>query len=658
MEHDLEEEYHDQLSHSAYDIDDDDDHDNISHHLDSYERERAGQGGEEEPLPLLMSSNIDKVMIQLRIPKREESSSSSSAWHLSSSSSMAMGNGHINDDDKKQQKVEKRICSICNKRFSSGKALGGHMRVHVQLRRFGDLKEIPTRKRNKFPWKVKKSLVAAGEHSKRKRRYYAGNSNNNNYNFRDLIMQNGKPTCSLCNKSFPSQKSLFGHMRCHPDRGWRGMLPPSHLAAKNSSSSTVSDATPRAIQMEDHFDSAATTPANSAAAAVTALPQTAIDLPQLIPGWSITAKRGRKSLISSSLASEEENNQIQDNAVVGLMLLANSGERNFNSLSSHSSHKIKKKVKLEVDCEARSNCRWEEEEIGDKGRLCDFYISLKKKKMKQRQLEPTATGENWSNCPPSRKLRIEERAFSAAAAAVTLALGLTRPEEMVNSESSKFVMEEEDVGFRVEVDGEKNDNEMMNGKKRRKRRMMKLRDLELQLEEVEVEEEVLGRERKGEEEKYRCATCNKCFPTHQALGGHRSSHYKFKNYYFMEDPAAAPATAPAFAAASTQEVHVEEETVAASAFAAAGLTSSSAAAAIHLCRICNKSFPSGQALGGHKRCHWTGEGSSVAESSPVAGDAGSSSRPVERRILSFDLNELPAAEEAEEDAAENKSTFS
>lgn len=38
----------------------------------------------------------------------------------------------------------------------------------------------------------------------------------------------GSPTCSckLCGKVFQSQKSLFGHMRCHPDREWRGMEPP------------------------------------------------------------------------------------------------------------------------------------------------------------------------------------------------------------------------------------------------------------------------------------------------------------------------------------------------------------------------------------------------------------------------------------------------
>ncbi|CAL1399000.1 unnamed protein product [Linum trigynum] len=79
---------------------------------------------------------------------------------------------------------------------------------------------------------------------------------------------------------------------------------------------------------------------------------------------------------------------------------------------------------------------------------------------------------------------------------------------------------------------------------------------------------------------YNCSVCNKAFPTFQALGGHKASHRK------------------SAAAASVDNPSTSNPSSAATTTMSSGRT--------HECSICHKTFPSGQALGGHKRCHYEG----------------------------------------------------
>jgi len=118
---------------------------------------------------------------------------------------------------------------------------------------------------------------------------------------------------------------------------------------------------------------------------------------------------------------------------------------------------------------------------------------------------------------------------------------------------------------------------------------------------------------------HRCTVCNKAFPSYQALGGHKASHRKSSSE-------------------STSVSAVANDSVAASAAAGGGR--------MHECSICHKSFPTGQALGGHKRCHYEGgnhhsnsnanaNNSSAITSSSDGGAASS------HTLRGFDLN-LPA----------------
>ncbi|XP_022756986.1 zinc finger protein ZAT9-like [Durio zibethinus] len=108
-------------------------------------------------------------------------------------------------------------------------------------------------------------------------------------------------------------------------------------------------------------------------------------------------------------------------------------------------------------------------------------------------------------------------------------------------------------------------------------------EIEKSMEETDESEEYfkLSKVNRTTRSKYRCETCNKVFKSYQALGGHRASHKKIKTY--------SPAT---------HETDLDPENVG---------TCSITEKKIHECPVCFRVFSSGQALGGHKRSHVTGQ---------------------------------------------------
>lgn len=86
----------------------------------------------------------------------------------------------------------------------------------------------------------------------------------------------GSLKCEFCNKEFTSWKALYGHMRSHPERPWRGMKPPT--SSSSSSAAAFRGGSPP------------------------------VDCSTSLTPWPITAKRGGTGspLPSSSSSNQEE----------------------------------------------------------------------------------------------------------------------------------------------------------------------------------------------------------------------------------------------------------------------------------------------------------------------------------------------------------------
>ncbi|XP_061958416.1 zinc finger protein ZAT10-like [Populus nigra] len=131
---------------------------------------------------------------------------------------------------------------------------------------------------------------------------------------------------------------------------------------------------------------------------------------------------------------------------------------------------------------------------------------------------------------------------------------------------------------------------------------------------------------------YKCTVCNKAFPSYQALGGHKASHRKSSSESTTAAENPSTSTTPA--------------------------TTTNTGGRTHECSICHKTFPTGQALGGHKRCHYEGTiggnnnsstSAAITTSDSGAVGGGGVSQSQSQRSgggFDFDLN-LPALPEFE-----------
>ncbi|EXB50702.1 Zinc finger protein ZAT2 [Morus notabilis] len=252
------------------------------------------------------------------------------------------------------------VCPVCNKRYKSGKALGGHKRMH----------NLPPKNNNNStkPSNKRKAIIHDNDEE-------------------DDEEEEDVPICPLCEKSFPSMKSLFGHMRSHPDRGWRGIQPPPQ-----PSSSTVPDQDHPMIDDDDDSSEATPKKRRPVLLSTSNSPKTPSPASDDLK-WPITAKRGSGNRITTSGSSSSSSGGLSladvpwmektaKEAVFDLMMLAcqKPGARSELLTILDRINKNKGKAKKEEEKEEE-----EEENSGDEK---DYYMMkrIKNKSMKSKKI--------------------------------------------------------------------------------------------------------------------------------------------------------------------------------------------------------------------------------------------------------------------------------
>ncbi|MCO5582176.1 hypothetical protein L7F22_036066 [Adiantum nelumboides] len=457
--------------------------------------------------------------------------------------------------------------------------------------------------------------------------------------------------CTECGKQFPSWKALFGHMRCHPERQWRGIQPPTSISTLRERP-TIADCSAAPAPSQPNVEC----PAVPTKALATSPPTPSVwdqysDSENTIKARVPAEPKHRLS----DYDAEESDTESIEAAYMNGRDHQHHGSAVLHASGGGGGHRFKRSLQDVVLSEANTP----PDEVMEERDMADCLVMLAfAAKSKADESDGDSALLNWKTHVQQSPL------LSLTEARKPMELKEKRSYNGRVQKSIHFLQEGEGVYERWEnADHDK-------GSWDRKSR-------------------------------FECSTCKKTFRSHQALGGHRASHKKVKGCFARtnaaeegarettEDDAAlssialtmatvveeqyqreeedvldtnvkqatgdqeeqgpSPASAPSpgdismgqflqfsiscsekmeddqsfESAIAPEKLHLKHQT--SSCSSSSSIIAATAAAAgtltlhhhhpliqqpqqpkIHQCSICNRVFSTGQALGGHKRCHWGG----------------------------------------------------
>ncbi|KAK7265843.1 hypothetical protein RJT34_33467 [Clitoria ternatea] len=566
------------------------------------------------------------------------------------------------------QKLKQHACKFCSKRFPCGRSLGGHMRSHVTNL------SAETEEKAKLASTTAKKLLSS---------YSSLNNGGDNKDSEAAtnpgygLRENPKKTwrisdypsedtsvvldkfCKECGKGFHSWKALFGHMKCHSDKERVSNSFEDQDSWADNNANNANGNPSQKLVMDSQSDNEATAPNRrrrskrrtrymaATASATAAATSSVVSFPNH----------------SSSLSEVE---QEQEEVAMSLIMLSRdvSPWNGFHSVAESSDNNS-------AYFEARSSVRTNLVTKFDSNKFTPSSNIGKVVKQSDSKFE-VGNGNSGAENPNS----IIKRKRSAELLATTeFPEGGFRMQK--NGVSNKGVTKDEKVNMsELDYVSALDDSEGEHGRNRvngtesvlsksaatnNKFSSMKTKLFVSELKSncslknwIDKASEAESSKNSNKRGKFECTTCNKIFHSYQALGGHRASHKKIKGCFASRNESSTensietdlspePATESKLMKNIESEYQVELEHEQGAGFhnEVVKVTESKKNKG-HECPICLKVFPSGQALGGHKRSHMIG-GSENRNFQHVALQL---QEPVPEIRDLLDLN-LPAATEEE-----------
>lgn len=388
--------------------------------------------------------------------------------------------------------------------------------------------------------------------------------------------------CSECGKSFWSWKALFGHMRCHPEREWRGVLPPED------------DSTPEE-----------------------------------------TIRFAKRQLFAESRLMDSSDYELDsdvDNKEFGKEVASDEDKKSVPMVGEQGTEQ-------DVDGDGLDETI-KEESFGN-AREDDGHRRWPTGKRSRRKfIEGKAESVQHLNSSPHR----EEPALTSES------VSLEEAREEHHGETPNFLLMLAEAARKIERDTQVQKNIPRHeskhyGEGHESGKHEGGASLGMSAKQAQV-----GASNANGIIKYECSTCKKSFNSHQALGGHRASHRKMKGCFartsvgddigFGEFNLMREELWHGHAHEKDSSLRVGEKDTKQQPIKG------------HECSICHRMFSTGQALGGHKRCHYIGErvaeAASFTSTNKQAGEEGNSSKLEIEGGSILDLNmPAPADEDGE-----------